>query len=599
MNMPKIESAEDIKQYSINLMWVNASLDPTKDKFLDSLLSGQATIFADAAVGDKRPSTISPRMDKAELFNQSTLADLNTSGLVMNKGDFSPVENQFLQLIDNPKMIQAIKHIGINLNFHRLTHYLNMLKNSELRKSIPLLDIVYNSMQTDLFQYYSFLNGTAKLTIRSENNKEELHDPNVHSYAPFGIKYSERSCRYTLTGLSSPPTRQAYVREGADHDTTMHKPSRLPASGSDFTYVTWDGLDEYQAALKKAKTEPSPKPKESDPCELIIQQLSRLPENERLELIMTKNEEGDNWFSKMETGQRNRALQFLNASQRRQVLLSKSTKNQKNILEEIMDSNADHTDSAFFTIANLLLALKNTSKDYRYNVLIDSGVLAHAKINPRLLAQLVSEFFPENKRVTTLTNPMFRGLSLLETKHFAVFYPQILNLLTLNELAQMAEELPKLHRLSEETKQEFNRAFFTAFMKQEQPTLQNKSHYRRLAEFLLTPQGLSIFQKTFEHLPEEVAKRRQLSVLSELQIVGRVPNLPLVHIISEAVNKKQINSEVARTLFERATDFAQGIMYMHPTDIHHSAPKFADVLPPKILFKFLLTAIPSTHYHGK
>ena len=155
-----------------------------------------AAIFSDLEVGNLRPNR--DRMNKEELFAADDLERFKRLGLTINMG--MNLENQFLQLMNNPMMIYAIKHALINVNLTRAVVALNFKPESGedwLKKDLilSLSRAVFRSLD-DIFYFYKHitLSGGSQLVVRPDIvGKGSEKDPKIpyvldeHGYAPFGL----------------------------------------------------------------------------------------------------------------------------------------------------------------------------------------------------------------------------------------------------------------------------------------------------------------------------------------------------------------------------------------------------------------------------
>lgn len=217
-----------------------------------------AAIFSDLEVGDLRPN--GDRMNKEELFSPLTevSARFAKSGLILNKNS-GYIENQFIQLYNNPKMIFAIKHAVINVNLTRAISALNFKCEAQLMQEDyvqSLARAVYPSIQQDVFAYYEAItNPEYQLLVRPDIvGKGTRHDtwlpynPNEHGYTAFGLQcffrtrgaiifqdgeYISVSTVFNLPKIDfcSGAGRKVDVRRGKDHydfPTDLPDAERIP-----------------------------------------------------------------------------------------------------------------------------------------------------------------------------------------------------------------------------------------------------------------------------------------------------------------------------------------------------------------------------------
>ncbi len=148
-----------------------------------------AAIFSDLEVGDLRVHK--DRMNKAELFSPKIMDRLDTYAMVLNCGlGCTQAENQFLQLLNNPVMIQAIKEAIVNVNLYRAKAALD-----DGREWYPklLAQIVYSpSTVSDVYKYFLATKEGKPLQARLKVREEGLNAPletytiAQDGYWPFG-----------------------------------------------------------------------------------------------------------------------------------------------------------------------------------------------------------------------------------------------------------------------------------------------------------------------------------------------------------------------------------------------------------------------------
>lgn len=151
-----------------------------------------AAIFSDLEVGDLRKDH--DRMAKDELFNSPSMKALKESGLIMNRGVTTFVENQFLQLINSPQMLSSIKHSVVNAGLMRIEFALN--HSSDEKKILLLVNLgesVFKSLSGDAFKYFCLLESGGSIKVRpdvlglGEKTDPWLdYTPEKHGYTPFG-----------------------------------------------------------------------------------------------------------------------------------------------------------------------------------------------------------------------------------------------------------------------------------------------------------------------------------------------------------------------------------------------------------------------------
>jgi hypothetical protein len=109
------------------------------------------------------------------------------------------MENQFFQLVNNPRMISAIKNAIINANLARAEIALNS-KDTEERKDLlsrGLPEAIFNSTKYDVWSYYASTAPGQSIKVRPDIVKQGTefdswvdYEPEQHGYAPLG-NYSQ------------------------------------------------------------------------------------------------------------------------------------------------------------------------------------------------------------------------------------------------------------------------------------------------------------------------------------------------------------------------------------------------------------------------
>ena len=184
-----------------------------------------AALFTDLEIGDGLPVTASEivsnvhvsqdlpkriRMNKSSIFSEKFLKKLEKVKLLMSchirgtdPNNCVQPENQFLLLIADNFMIEAIKTVIINVNLERAIHILNMEKCHLAGYRYPSFsqcyikdllyslssEITYISTVRDVFFYYhALLEGVFPLKlINYITDKEQYYYPPIDRYSYFGF----------------------------------------------------------------------------------------------------------------------------------------------------------------------------------------------------------------------------------------------------------------------------------------------------------------------------------------------------------------------------------------------------------------------------
>ena len=236
---------------------------------IHSILSDgmDAAIFSDLEVGDLRQNK--DRMDKKELFNTQIMKRLETIGIQVNT-DGMKDENQFLQILNKPSTINAIK-IYINACLSRAITALNCtdqdFRDYEL---IPdLCTSVFNMMTDQLFQLIEMGAYNKEILVRADLSeplcKWVKYDMAEHGYLPLGNLFLRKynSCYYLPPGVDIKPKNIISYREliqfkvlsydckfsrddmktrgGGNHSENMKKLISRPADGSNtYKFHAWE-----------------------------------------------------------------------------------------------------------------------------------------------------------------------------------------------------------------------------------------------------------------------------------------------------------------------------------------------------------------------
>lgn len=185
-----------------------------------------SAIFTDLEVGDERANK--DRMNKEELFEASVMKDLNHFGLVHNASTGSDIdENQFLQLINNKRMIAAIKIAIVNANLLRAETALNYRGDQERRKN--LIRNLEQPLHSDTCRrVYSYFEG---LTIGFKDHpimRDEHYDSKKDKYLLLANFYNSR-------------IHKPYIGKAPGFSDHIKIINDLPAGGQ--IGINWDNYD--------------------------------------------------------------------------------------------------------------------------------------------------------------------------------------------------------------------------------------------------------------------------------------------------------------------------------------------------------------------
>lgn len=110
-------------QYSINLMWINSYNDSDNEHIFNTQETYDKIFKSASSWHKKNPLVDVGTMNKNELFDASTIMDLDTYGLVMARGGLNGLENSF-QIWTNtqPEFLDAAKSIIIDRSIQQKIH---------------------------------------------------------------------------------------------------------------------------------------------------------------------------------------------------------------------------------------------------------------------------------------------------------------------------------------------------------------------------------------------------------------------------------------------------------------------------------------------
>jgi hypothetical protein len=145
-----------------------------------------SAIFADIDTCDLR------KLSDSELFSAESMEVLEKNGgfLLAGKG----IENFFLQLINNPGMLEATRQAIINVNLARVHYALNM-ENRE--RNIAITNLICRTVfatQRCVFNYYQTFTTERGVLVRVDADLEPCeegewinYNPTIHGYKMFGL----------------------------------------------------------------------------------------------------------------------------------------------------------------------------------------------------------------------------------------------------------------------------------------------------------------------------------------------------------------------------------------------------------------------------
>lgn len=150
----------------------------------------QCAIFTDFLIGGVRQGNLK-KMTKEELFSPAVLPGLEKYGLKAGFDHMGKLENQFLQVMSTPNVLNALKFI-INICLNSAVTTLNFKQRSDNKtdyniRITSLSNLIYNQLFKPMFLSLA-IQGLDELKV-----KDESFNPTRHGYDLFGnTVYGER-----------------------------------------------------------------------------------------------------------------------------------------------------------------------------------------------------------------------------------------------------------------------------------------------------------------------------------------------------------------------------------------------------------------------
>jgi hypothetical protein len=191
-----------------------------------------SAIFTDTDTCDKR------KLSETELFSQEYMAALEKNGGFLLAAEGARVENFFLQLINNPGMLEATRQAIINVNLARAQCALNIADPDRRKNCISnLQSCAVFAAQRNVFNYYKTLVTADGVRVRVDENFKPCgegqwvdYNPSTHGYEMFGLLMS----RIPTVGISSDGSSDyAYNPDGGPTDALFVKRYNVPKGRQD------------------------------------------------------------------------------------------------------------------------------------------------------------------------------------------------------------------------------------------------------------------------------------------------------------------------------------------------------------------------------
>jgi hypothetical protein len=146
-----------------------------------------SVIYTDMSIGANVENVLS----KKELFHSESVKNLNQYGMFIGKDTFKS-ENQFLQMLNTPQLIESLKH-AINCCLLLTTNTLNRaIKNQTPHMLSTLHNVPFITTKIYIYVYLLALQSKEPVRIRAdvvkEGNQDEwvIYEPLKHGYLMFG-----------------------------------------------------------------------------------------------------------------------------------------------------------------------------------------------------------------------------------------------------------------------------------------------------------------------------------------------------------------------------------------------------------------------------
>ena len=160
-----------------------------------------SAIYADQSIGEK----VYYGKTEKELYERAVLKKLYKFGMLFNSDAANMVENQFIQTLNSPELIESMKH-AVNCCLHIASNNLN----HAFRKQKPnyltyLYNIPFGASRILVHAYFLFITtnrDNIKIRadiVKKEGRKDEwiTYDPKIHGYILYGNIYlHEKACVY-------------------------------------------------------------------------------------------------------------------------------------------------------------------------------------------------------------------------------------------------------------------------------------------------------------------------------------------------------------------------------------------------------------------
>jgi len=227
-------------------------------------VGNDSAIYADLAVGDLRADN--GRMPKDQLFNAEVMAKLKKYGLELGK-DCRKVENQFIQVLNKPETLIALKLL-IDSTLLRIVTTLNIAReNKEILLNLDSGIVIIELLRTipRLIRGLVATEDSNKIRVNLQafdwDSPEEWveYDPKTHGCIPFGnFFHRTNGCRIFIEkehgslvkspeeAIKLPDESSEYqlgrndtdTRSGGSHGVSPSKlPIRDPANGNTYQCV--------------------------------------------------------------------------------------------------------------------------------------------------------------------------------------------------------------------------------------------------------------------------------------------------------------------------------------------------------------------------
>jgi hypothetical protein len=163
--------------------------------------SKDSAIFADLETGnlrtDENQIVTGARLNKEELFDEKSMNDLKQYGIITNVKMKVIAENQFLQVINNEYIVEALR-VNVNVCLNVIANTLNMdlyknLAGNQKSYMSDVYNVPFHSTIRDVTRYYQSVQIPGGIKVRADivgkgsENEWVKYDPQDYGYNILGV----------------------------------------------------------------------------------------------------------------------------------------------------------------------------------------------------------------------------------------------------------------------------------------------------------------------------------------------------------------------------------------------------------------------------